>query len=343
MHRRITITDVAEKAGVSKGTVSAVINDKQTVKSSTKEHVLKVMKDLNFRPKGQARFLRRKNIEKSLGLIIRELNNPFYTALAKGVKKYANANNYIVFISSTEGDHIVEERTTRICTSKDVKGVIIAPVMNGNHEIEHLFQLKTINYPFVLLEAIQGIQANVVSIDNKRATKEAVKFLIDRGHTRIIHFAGPKVAYHTEERISGFRDGFSESPLIYNKDLIIRTGALFEDGFETGLKYFKNISDEMYPMAVVCFNDSIAFGLMAALQKLGIKVPEQVSIIGNDDVDLADQWNPGLTTISTPLEELGETAAQILIENIESTNPLPIRNYRLDTKLVERGTTLTIS
>ncbi|MCD6375899.1 MAG: LacI family DNA-binding transcriptional regulator [Caldisericaceae bacterium] len=340
--KKTTINDVAERAGVSKATVSAVINGKPTVKASTRERVLSIMKELNFRPKGQARNLKRTFIDKSIGLLIRELDNPFYTSLAVGVKKYANQHNYTVFISSSECNHQNEEKITKLLVAKDIKGTIIAPVMNGTVEIDHLFRLKMLNFPFVLLEEVPGIQANVVSINNIDAIKKAVKFLVDLGHKRIIHFSGPEYASHAYERLKGFRQAFSESPLIYSDDLIIPCGSHFHDGLNKGLDYFGKKENQKFPMAVVCYNDVVALGLISALQKLNIRVPEDVSIIGNDDIEFARHWSPALTTISTPIEELGRKAAEILIHNIEAKERLKVKKLVLEAQLIIRETTCAV-
>jgi len=285
--KKVTISDVAKNAGVSKGTVSAVINSRSTVTAKTREHVLRVMKELNYRPLGQARNLKGQKIEKSIGLIMRELDNPFYTSVAVGIKKYANSRDYILIIASSESDHQTEEDISQLFAAKDVKGVIIAPVIDGTVEIGHLFRLKMINYPFVMLEEVQGILANVVSINNVKATTEAVKYLIEHGHKNIVHFAGPKFASHAYERMEGFRNAFSESHLVFNDDLIICCGSHFHDGYEKGKAYFKTIDKVKFPMAVVCYNDVVALGLMSALHHMNIAVPEQVSIIGNDDIEFA--------------------------------------------------------
>lgn len=340
--KKTTINDVAKNAGVSKGTVSAVINGRSTVKAKTRDHVLEVMKDLNYRPKGQARNLKGQHIEKSIGLIMRELDNPFYTSIAMGIKKYANSKDYILFIASSESDHENEENISQLFASKDVKGVIIAPVINGTVEIGHLFRLKMINYPFVMLEEVQGIQANVVSINNVKATTDAVKYLIECGHTNILHFSGPKFASHTYERINGFRNAYSESHLVFSKDLLICCGSHFHDGYKKGKAFFETYDKRKFPAAVVCYNDVVALGLMSALHELKIAVPEQVSVIGNDDIDFARHWSPALTTISTPLEELGRKAAEILIKNIEEDKVLPVENINLEAQLVVRETTLDL-
>ena len=337
--KKITINDVAKTAGVSKGTVSAVINSRSTVNAKTREHILRVMKNLNYQPLGQARNLRGQRIGKSIGLIMRELDNPFYASVAVEIKKYANSRDYILFIASSESDHQNEENIAQLFSANNVKGVIIAPVINGTIEIEHLFHLKMLNYPFVMLEEVQGILANVVSINNVKATSDAVKYLIEIGHTHILHFSGPKFASHTVERIKGFRKAFSESHLAFNDSLVIDCGSHFSDGYEKGLAYFKSFDKKQFPIAVVCYNDVVALGLMSALHQLNITVPGQVSITGNDDIEFARHWSPALTTVSTPYEKLGRKAAEILINNIESDRALPIENIIFDSKIIIRETT----
>ncbi|MGE5859064.1 MAG: LacI family DNA-binding transcriptional regulator, partial [Ignavibacteria bacterium] len=223
--KRITIIDVAKRAGVSKGTVSAVINAKNSVKPGTRDHILNVMKELHFRPKGVARNLKNGKEDKSIGIVIKDLGYPFYTSIATGVEEYANSKGYSVIITSSENDHELEKKFTHLFSAKDIKGAIIAPIIEGTSEIEHLFKLKMINYPFVLLEDVKGIQANVVAIDNLKAIKKAVKYLIDSGHNKILHFAGPPASSHTHERIEGFRHAFSESTLAFSDEMIVSVGS----------------------------------------------------------------------------------------------------------------------
>jgi DNA-binding LacI/PurR family transcriptional regulator len=334
--KRITIEDVAKKAEVSKGTVSAVINGRNTVNPDTREQILRVMKDLNFRPRGMARNLKNGEQDRSIGIIIKDLNYPFYTSIASGVKEYANAKGYSVIIASSENDHECEKKFTHLFSTKDIKGAIIAPIVEGEAEIEHLFKLKRLNYPFVLLEDVKGIQANVVAIDNLKAIKKAVKYLIDSGHTKIVHFAGPSQSSHTQERIEGFRHAFSESPLIFKKEMIVPIGSRHEEAYGNTLKYFKNLSREDFPTAIVCFNDQQALAVMTALKELCIRVPEEISIIGNDDIAYAQIYPVPLTTIRAPQREIGYKAAEILIRNIESTNIIPNEKVVLETEFVIR-------
>lgn len=337
--RKVTINDVAKRAKVSKGTVSAVINGKSTVKPSTRYHIIEIMKELNYRPRGFARNLKVGQPEKCIGVILKDLSYPFYTSIAAGAKEYAKSKGYSVLVASSDEDHETEQQLTRMFSAKDVKGVIIAPIVAGTAEIEHLFLLKLINYPFVLLEDVQGIQANVVAIDNIKAIKQAVKFLIDNGHRKIVHFAGPPHSSHTLERIEGFRHAFSESPLVFRKEFVVSIGSHFDESYAKTIAYFQSLSPGNYPTAIVCFNDHQALAVMFALKKLGIRIPQDISVIGNDDIYYAKMYPIPLTTIRAPHHDIGARAAMILIQNIEATQSLPVERIVFETEFVVRETT----
>ncbi len=341
--KRITIEDVARRANVSKGTVSAVINAKSTVKPVTRDHILEIMKEMNFRPRGVARNLKNGSKDNSIAIIIKDLNYPFYTSIATGAKDYASTKGYSVIITSSDDSHEREKKLSHLFSTKDIKGTIIAPVVEGTAEIEHLFKLKMINYPFVLLEDVKGIQANVVAIDNLRAIKKAVKYLIDGGHTKIVHFAGPLQSSHTQERIEGFRDAFSESTLVFRHDMIVSIGSHYDESYAKTMEYFRKTNKSDYPTAIVCFNDHQALAVMTALRDLNIAVPDDISIIGNDDIYYAKIYPVPLTTIRAPQHEIGKTAAEILIRNIESSTLLPIERVVLDTEFVVRGSSRTLN
>ena len=341
--KKITIEEVAKKAGVSKGTISAVINGKNSVKPQTRELILSVMKELNFRPKGVARNLKNGSQDKSIGIIIKDLNYPFYTAIASGAREYAKEKGYSVIVTSSENDQEYEKHLSHLFATKDIKGTIIAPIVAGTVEIEHLFRLKMINYPFVLLEDVKGIQANVVAINNLRAIKNAVKYLIDGGHTKIVHFAGPAYSSHTQERIEGFRHAFSESPLVFHKNMVVHIGAIYEDSYKNTVQFFKNMDRKDYPTAIVCFNDMQALAVMTVLKEMKIKIPDDISIIGNDDIYYAKIYPVPLTTIRAPQCEIGKKAAEILIKNIEASKLLPVERIVLETEFIVRESTRVLN
>lgn len=341
--KKMTIEEVAKRARVSKGTVSAVINAKNTVRPVTRDHVLEVMKELNFRPKGIARNLKNGGSDKSIGIILKDMTYPFYTAIAAGAKEYANSKGYSVVVASSDDDHECERKFSHLFSAKDIKGAIIAPIVEGKSEIEHLFRLKMINYPFVLLEDVKGIQANVVAVDNIKAIKRAVTYLMQNGHTKIVHFAGPPQSSHTQERIEGFRHAFSESPMVFRREMIVPMGSHFEECIAKTTEYFKSLKREEYPTAIVCFNDHQALAVMTALQELNIKVPGDISIVGNDDIFYAKIYPVPLTTIRAPQHDIGRRAAEILIRNIESTTLMPIERVVLETEFIVRGSTRVLT
>ena len=335
-----TIDDVARHAGVSKATVSAVLNHKDVVRPITRRSVLKAIKELHYRPRPSARNLKKPSSDRgNIVLLIRELDNPFYTSIVLGVMQYASEKGYVVVVSSSEGDHALEEHITHGFSHREVKGAVIAPVLEGSAEIEHLFRLKMINFPFVLLEDVSGIQANVVSIDNSKAMHVAMKYLISNGHSKIVHFAGPDHSSHTHERIEGFKNAYMESALAFSDDLIVPTGAHLENGYKVCLEYFGKRDRGDYPTAIVCYNDLVALGVMSALNDMRIAVPETVSVVGNDDIPFAEHVPVKLTTIRAPMHELGRRAAEILIRHIESPAPLPVENVVLDAALIIREST----
>ncbi|HQU74157.1 MAG TPA: LacI family DNA-binding transcriptional regulator [Calditrichia bacterium] len=342
--KKVTIQDVAEKAGVSKGTVSAVINGKNSVKAVTRDHVLEVIKEMEFRPKGVARNLKYVNQGKTIGIILKDINYPFYNTIAKGAMAYAESKGYSLIVTSSEDSHESEKRLSHLFSTKDIGGAIIAPIVEGEAEIEHLFKLKMLNYPFVLLEDVKGIQANVVAIDNLNAVKEAVKYLIDHGHSRILHFAGPAHSSHTHERIDGFRHAFSESPLVFDEKAVIPIGTSdHEEVIKKTTEFFASLRKEDYPTAIVCFNDQQALGVITALTELDLRVPEDISVVGNDDINYSRLFPVPLTTIHAPQFEIGEKAAEILIRHIESQVQLPVEKVILGTEFIVRESTRVLS
>ena len=336
---RPTISDVAEKAGFSKATVSAVINDSDTVSESTRDKVNRVIDELNYRPRAAAQKGFRADGNKSIGLIIKEEGNPYYADVIKGARAYANQEGYTLLAASSEGEYESEQQIVDVFKGKDIDGLIVVPVLDSNTDLSYLFDLKRRNFPFVLLEEIRGIQANLVDIDNEAAAKMGASYLIEQGHQKIVHFAGPEYSMHSEERTRGVREAFSESPLAFHDDLIVSAGDSLRDGYEVGKAYFRNREGAERPTGVICYNDLVAIGLMRALRELDISVPDEVSIIGCDDIEFAKYVSVPLTSIQIPKFEMGHRAAEILVRNIESEQTSDLEQVHLESEIIERAST----
>jgi LacI family transcriptional regulator len=336
--KRPTISEVAQEAGVSKATVSAVLNDKGTVNQSTRERVLEVIERLNYRPSSLAR---RAGADRarSIGLLIKETHNPFYADIITSARKRANSEGYTLLVASSEGEYEAERRIFELLRAKDVDGMLVNPVFDENTDLSPLFELKRRNFPLVLLEEIRGVPATVVDIDNVDATHRATKHLLDLGHTRIAHFMGPRYSIHSEQRAAGIRRAYSESSLIFRDELLLPAGSRLEDGYRTGREYFGSMSETDRPTAVICFNDLVAIGLMQALRELDLVVPDDISIVGHDDIDLLNYLPLGLTTIHVPKRDMADVATELLIRHIESREPLAPRRVVVHAELVVREST----
>jgi LacI family transcriptional regulator len=335
--QRATINDVARQAGVSKATVSAVINDSATVKGTTRDRVLAAIDVLNYRPTQVARIGARKT--KSIGLLIKEIDNPYYAEVVLGARAYANEQGYTLLVASSEGEYDAERRAVELLQAKDVEGLIATPVLDEHADLSHFFELKRRNFPFVLLEEVRGVPASLVDVDNRDASRKAVEFLIRQGHTRIVHFAGPRYSMHSEERVDGVRRAYSASHLIFSDDVVVEAGAHLADGYRAALAYFRKRSGNARPTAVTCYNDLVAIGVCRALHELGLRIPDDVSVVGFDDIPLLEYLPVPLTTVRMPKAAMGEIAARMLIRHIESKTVVPPQKVLLEAELVTRQST----
>ncbi|HKP75402.1 MAG TPA: LacI family DNA-binding transcriptional regulator [Longimicrobiaceae bacterium] len=339
MADRPTINDVAREAGVSKASVSAVINQKPGVSDATRARVQAVMERLNYRPSGAAVARGPAVKRRSIGLVIKEMDNPYYTEVATGALAEGRAHGYTVLVASSEGDYEAEKDAVELMRGQGVDGLIITPVLDEHADLSHLFELKRRNFPFVLLEEIRGVRASLVDIENTEASSRAVEHLVAEGHARIVHFAGPEYSMHSRERIQGVYRAFSRSPRGFGEDAIIPAGAHLEDGYRAALAYFGERAPSERATGVTCYNDLVAMGVMRALAELGIRVPDEVSVIGFDDLQILDYLAIPLSSVHVPKYEMGRRAAEILIRHVEADEALPPTKEYLAGELVLRGST----
>ena len=334
---RPTINDVARHAGVSKATVSAVLNN-GAVKAATRERVTAAMEMLNYRPTQPAGRAATRKI-KSIGLVIKEIDNPYYAEVVLGARSIADEHGYAVVVASSEGAYGAEHRAVALLQASDVDGLIAMPVLDEHADLSHFFDLKRRNVPFVLLEDVRGVRASLVDVDNVEGASRAVEHLIALGHTHIAHFAGPGYSMHTEERIHGVRRACSGSRMILRHEDIVVAGAHLEDGYRAGLAYFAERDAAERPTGVTCYNDLVAIGLCRALRELGLRIPEDVSVVGFDDIPLAEYLAVPLTTVRVPKFRMGQIATEMLIRHIESKEIVPPQKVYLDAELVVRQST----
>lgn len=334
-----TIHDVASLSGVSIGTVSAVLNRKGTVSERTRRRVLQAIAELHYRPSAAARRRLQPTTEKSVGLIVKEINNPYFADIIFGAQEAARELGYNVLVAHTERNYEFERQLASLLIDKDVNGIIINPLLSEETDLSHLFEIRLSNIPLVLIESVKGIQASMVDVDNVRAEKEAVEYLAGLGHQRIAHFAGPRYSTHSDERLEGVRRAFVSMRLAMDEEDVVYCGAGLEDGYRSGLAYFRGRAEADRPSAVTCYNDLVAIGVTHALRELGLDVPGDVSVVGFDDIEVASYLAAPLTTVRMPRREIGRRATQMLIRIVEAAGAASPERVVLETELVVRAST----
>jgi LacI family transcriptional regulator/LacI family repressor for deo operon, udp, cdd, tsx, nupC, and nupG len=336
---RATIQDVADRAGVSVSTVSAVLNDKATVKETTRAQVLAVMRELNYRPRPALRRPVASRKTRSAVFVLRDVGNPYYTEVIAGVEDVLRERGYRVLTAASHGVGSREREIVDTLREMDIDGLLLTPVLDREADLSHLFDLRRRNIRFVLLEDVLGLQASLVDVDTVDGSKKAVEHLIALGHSRIAHFAGPAYSRHTHERLAGVRAAYAESALVFSDALVTTAGDSMHGGYQAGLAYFGGRAAADRPTAVTCYNDLVAIGLCRALGELGLRVPDDVSVVGYDDVPLLEFLTPRLTSVRVPTREIGRVAAEILHEEIEGGPPESPRRVYLRAELVIRDST----
>jgi len=340
-NRRMTIQDVADRAGVSIATVSAVVNEKSTVKESTRKRVQHVISDLGYQPSRSARRLRLQSgtVDRSpaVGLLVKEIGNPFYAEIARGASEEAYRRRLSLFLVSSEGDAEREQRIISDFHLFGMDGVILAPVLDRSTDLGHVYDMKKKGFPFVLLERVPWTQADVISIDNIEMQKQAVMYLMNKGHRHIVHFSGPAFTAHAVDRVQGFREAFAETELAFSESQIISAGASLEEGYRTGKAFFSEQSDPASrPTAVTCFNDLLAVGLMRALVELNIRIPEDVAVVGFDGDPMTEYLHTPLTTVMTDAAAMGKIAVERLVHQIHHEGE-DISSIRVPARLIVRS------
>jgi LacI family transcriptional regulator/LacI family repressor for deo operon, udp, cdd, tsx, nupC, and nupG len=329
----ITIRDVARLAGVSKATVSAVLNNRPGISSTTRQKVLDVVKKLNYRPSQIARSLSVQKT-KSIGLVIKEIDNPFFAKIMRGVFDRCSDKGYTVLLGSSELSPDKEIQSVETLINQRVDGLILSPLQGENNDLSYLADLLRSQYPLVVLETVQNYNTNVVDIDNEKAAFDAVCYLIRQGHRRIAMFAGPKYSSHSAARLKGYREALSDHGIPVQNGDILHVGSYIQNGYQAGLQLSRWPS---LPSAIFCYNDLVAIGLIDALLEKSIHVPDSVSVLGFDDIDFCDSVKVPLTTVHVPAFEMGKQAADLLIHQISRRDEPLNEKIIVQTHLVERA------
>ncbi|MBN2411544.1 LacI family DNA-binding transcriptional regulator [candidate division KSB1 bacterium] len=331
----MTIGDIARLAGVSRATVSGVLNNNPTVSKKTHERVLAIIEQHNYTPNQIARALAL-NQTGLIGLIVKDISNPLYSKIALGVEEVCDENGYSMIISNTHVDWDRQDKNINILKHRRVDGLIIFPLQRG-HTLQDFHDLIREKYPFVLLAEIPEVNADVVRADDETGAYNATVHLIKQGVRKIAYISGPESSYASDRRLSGYKRALMDFNLTFSTDLVREGGWRLEDGYKAGLTFSLDKSD--CPDGIFCYNDSIAIGLIRALTERGKLIPRDVAVIGFDDSGVSAYLETSLTTVAQPTQKIGRMAAEVLLKRIKNKKKkLPHQKILIETELVIRET-----
>lgn len=304
-----TIRDVARLANVSIATVSAVINEKLTVSKESTQRVRKAMEALDYHPDQVARSLKVRRTA-TIGMLIPDVTNPFFTEVMRGVEDVARQNGYSVIFCDAIEDPELERQHLNTLFSRRVDGVVLAPT--DPHAAQD--RLTRRRFPLVFFDRIpQGYTGAAVVTDNLGAAREAGRHLVGLGHRRIAIIAGRLDLSNGLARLEGFRLALQEAHLPLPEAYSKCGDFGLESGYRCAMELMKLPNP---PTAIFCCNNKMTLGLMRVLAELRIPCPEQVSVLGFDDFDWAANFSPRLTTIAQPSVEMGKQAMRLLLEKM---------------------------
>jgi len=307
---KVTINEIARRANVSKATVSRVINNKADgVSEETRQRVLDIIKKAGYVPNALARGLTTKET-KVLGLVLPDITNPFFTKVARGVEDLASKYGYSTILCDTDDDFEKESSYIDILIKNQVDGIIYTGIDKNN--VKNIKTIVNNNVPCVILDRRgKDIDLPCVFTDSKKGMYNNIKYLLSLGHRNIAYISGPKYSSNSKERLEGYFQALAENGIKPNEKLIVY-GDYKLDGGARCMEALLNKMDSF--TAVACANDLMAIGALNFLKGKKIKVPEDISITGFDNIDMTNITNPPITTVDQFTYELGCRAGELLIK-----------------------------
>lgn len=327
-----SIKDVAKQANVSTATVSHVINGTRYVADSTKDKVFAAMEVLDYSPNMVARSLRSRK-SNTIGLLVplvaQDSSNFFFMSIAHGIEQVLRENGYNLVLSNSNEDIQTEQDQIKVFNTQFIDGLVIAPV-NGK---EHSYQEQlTGDYPVVFIDRRpnQG-EGDVILVNNRQGTSDAVTTLVEKGHERIGFITGTLGITTSDERLAGYQEGLQQHDVDVYENYIREGPATFQYGYDLA----KELHEEGVTALFVA-NNIMTMGAVAYLQEYEVKIPDEVAIIGYDDYDWMKIVSPPLSVVRQPAFELGRVAVEQLLKRIEGSEE-ERNEILLDSELIIRG------
>lgn len=329
--RKPTIMDIASRAGVSKATVSMVVNKKDgSISKATREKILNIIEEVGYIPNSIARSLST-NKSGTIGITIPDIMNPFFSQIARAIEDAASKLQYNVILCNTDNSEEKENMYIKLLISKQVDGVIF---ISGGKSRNSVSNLKSNNIPFVLVDRyIDGYKDEFgVYCENKKGVMEGVEYLYSKGKRKIVFVSGPTKHHVSKKRLEGYKV-FMEGKGIYDENLIFQEDLTLQGGMEATKKILESLNNID---AIFYSNDLMALGGIKVLTRMGYSIPKDISIMGFDNIQITEFVEPELTTIAQPIYEMGQSACELLVKNINGEDGEKIIFFT--PKLIIRGT-----
>ena len=335
MQRHVTIKDIANALNISKSTVSRALADRFDVNPETRKAVLEMAEKLHYKPNPSALSLLSRRT-KTIGIVVPGFTGSFFPRIIAEIQNVTEEYGFRVLITQSNGSSEVERRNLRMLEDNMVEGIILS-MTHQDDNVDYYRHLLDTGIPLVFFNRVcEAVPASRVCIDDCRMSYLAFEHLIAQGYRRVLYFRGPEQIYNTEPRYRGYREAlrdhgipFDERLVCNCRDITLEEGVrLTEESLAAGIGFD----------AVYAFGDPLAFGVLRALKAYGIRIPDQVGVMGFTESTTAPLLSPSLTSVAQPLEQMGRLAAELLLEKIE--NPAkPDRTEILDARINVREST----
>jgi LacI family transcriptional regulator len=307
--KKITLRDVATHAGVSPKTVSNVINNWPYVTDETRAKVERSISALDYRPSGVASSLRTGRTN-TIGVMIPDITNPFFGQVIRGCEDVLYTTGYSIFLCNTGENSTKERRYLDMLVNRGVDGLLM---FGSRSNAEVLTAVVHDGIPVVAEDSpAQNGNTTVIEIDNIGGAQRAVEHLITLGHRRIAHLGGPVQRLAADHRLQGYRQALENAGIPYEETLVLRCAPTIRGGFQSSLALLPSKK----PTALFCYNDLMAIGAMVVCHQLDLNIPDDIAIVGFDDIAIASLVEPALTTVRVRQYDMGRLASELLLERL---------------------------
>ena len=324
-----TMKDIARRTGLGLATISSYFNG-GNVREKNRIKIEEAIEELHYDVNEVARGLKT-NATKTIGVVIPELNNTFCAEIITGMEDVLRSHGYATIVCDCRTDKKLEREAVEFLTRRRVDGIINMPV---DEEGNHLKRFQKTGKPIVLIDRkIQGINCDSVLVDNKKAAEDAVRYFIERGHRNIGIIGGPEEVFTAQERMAGYYKALESAGIPVSESLIWHGDYTIQGGVR-GLEELVQNNPEM--TAVFVTNYEMTMGAMIGVNELGIRIPEQLSMIGFDNLQFARACNPKLTIVAQPTDGIAKEVAKVMLDRLENTGEASgeLFSEKLETEII---------